>query len=159
MVRLPAPLQRIRDRWPWARQFVKFCIVGLTGLAVDTAVFAFFTEIVGFDPRVAAVFAFAVAVSWTYTMNRLWSFRAKGRPGAGVSYVTFVGVCLGGLLLRLVTMHLLMEYGGLDVGEGPYGRGPYAANLGGIFIATFWNFLGSKFIAFRHAPGRTAARS
>ncbi|MFH1279714.1 MAG: GtrA family protein [Candidatus Eisenbacteria bacterium] len=154
MIRLLGPLQRIRERWPWARQFVKFCIVGLTGLAVDTAVFALFTEAIGLDPRLAAIPAFAVAVTWTYAMNRHWTFRAAGRAGAGVSYFTFVGVCLGGLALRLLTMHLLMEYAGLASG-----RRYYLANLGGIFVATFSNFLGSKFLAFRRPAKIPAPRA
>jgi putative flippase GtrA len=151
---LDIPRDYLRRRSPWIRQFVKFCVVGVTGLAVDTAVLALFMEIFHFDARLAAVPAFAVAVTWTYTMNRLWTFRARGRPGAGVSYFTFVGVCLGGLALRLLTMHLLIEYGGLARGQGPYGRGPYLASLIGIGVATFSNFLGSKFLAFRPGPKR-----
>lgn len=149
---LTAPLRFLRRRSPWIRQFVKFCVVGVTGLAVDTSVLALFMESFHFDARLAAIPAFAVAVTWTYTMNRLWTFRARGRPGAGVSYFTFVGVCLGGLGLRLLTMHLLIEYAGLGKGQGPYGKGPYLASLIGIGVATFSNFFGSKFLAFRPGP-------
>ncbi len=139
-----APLRRLIGPRLWLRQFVKFCIVGLSGLAVDTSVLALFTEIARLDPRAAAVPAFAVAVSWTYTMNRWWTFRAGSERSVGVSYASFVGVCLAGLGLRLLTMHLLMVYGGLGTG-----RRYYLASLAGIFVATFWNFAGSKFVAFR----------
>ncbi len=137
------PFRTVLNRSLVMRQFIKFCMVGLTGLMVDTAVLAFFTEVARFDPRLAAVPAFAVAVTWTYSMNRLWTFRAGGRAIA-TSYAAFVGVCFVGLALRLGTMHLLMEYAGLGSG-----RRYYFASLGGIMVATFWNFLGSKFVAFR----------
>jgi len=152
MDRVPPPLRRLFDTYPWFRQFVKFCMVGVTGLAVDTLVLAFFTELFNLDPRIAAIPSFAVAVTWTYTMNRLWTFGARGSPGVGVSYFTFVGVCLAGLCVRLLTMHLLMEYAGLGIG-----RRYYIASLLGIFVATFVNFLGSKFLAFRGADGRREA--
>ncbi|MFH1682004.1 MAG: GtrA family protein [Candidatus Eisenbacteria bacterium] len=144
-MRVPiGPLRRLLGRKLWLRQFIKFCLVGLTGLAVDTSVLAFFTEVVPLDPRAAAIPAFAVAVTWTYSMNRLWTFRAGSGGGVGASYASFVGICLAGLALRLLTMHLLMEYAGLGTG-----RRYYLASLAGIFVATFWNFAGSKFVAFR----------
>jgi putative flippase GtrA len=142
--------RRVEARLPWLAQFVRFCLVGATGLAVDTAVLALFTEVARLDPRAAAVPAFAVAVTWTYTMNRRWTFRAAGSRRVGFAFPVFVGVCAGGLGLRLLTMHLLMVYAGLATG-----RRYYLASLGGIAVATLWNFLGSKFVAFR-APSRAA---
>lgn len=138
------PLRFLLERFPWTRQFIKFCMVGATGLLVDTAVFAIGTEFFRLDPRFAAIPAFAVAVTWTYTMNRIWTFRAQGTGAVPVSYFTFVSVCFFGLCLRLAVMHLLMEYAGL--GEFPL---YYIANLAGILVATVSNFLGSKYIAFR----------
>jgi dolichol-phosphate mannosyltransferase len=156
MGRTAALHRRVETRLPWLGQLVRFCLVGATGLAVDTAVLALFTESVRIDPRAAAVPAFAVAVIWTYTMNRRWTFRSAAGRRVGFSFPVFVGVCAGGLGVRLVTMHLLMVYAGLAAG-----RRYYVASLGGIAVATLWNFLGSKFVAFRAPRGsaKEAGRS
>ncbi len=45
-------------RYPLFFEFVKFCLVGLTGLVVDTAVLVSLVDHVSLDPRFAAVFAF-----------------------------------------------------------------------------------------------------
>ncbi|MBN1825274.1 MAG: GtrA family protein [Candidatus Eisenbacteria bacterium] len=124
-------------------QFIRFCMVGGSALPVDTGILAIMTEWVHLDPRVAAIPAFLGAVTWTYTLNRFWTFKAKSRTQAPASYASFVLICSAGLFIRLLVMHLLMTYAGF--GEG---RLYYIASLIGILVATFWNFFGSKLISF-----------
>ncbi len=52
-------------KYPVVFQFIKFCIVGFLGLLLDTTILIGFVEIAHLDPRLAAVFAFVVAVSPT----------------------------------------------------------------------------------------------
>jgi dolichol-phosphate mannosyltransferase len=130
-------------KFPIIDQFIKFCTVGFLGLIVDTAVLVSIVELLLFDPRLAAIFAFLAAVIWNYTFNRVWTFE-KGRYTKIVhSYISFVAVCLVGLGIRIGVMHLLIQYGGM-------GRKPWyiLASFVGIFLATIFNFLGSKYIAF-----------
>lgn len=51
-------LRLYRFRYRQLFDFVKFCITGLIGLFVDTAVLVAFVELAGFDPGIAAVFPF-----------------------------------------------------------------------------------------------------
>ena len=124
-------------------QFVKFCLVGASGLAVDTLVLVSLVEMLRFDPRLAAVFAFLCAVSWNYLLNKRWTFRMHGDTGGYSSYASFVAICLIGLAIRIGVMHLLMEHAGMA--ESPR---YVLASLLGIIAATIFNFLGSKHIAF-----------
>ena len=135
---------RLVKRYPTSWQFMLFCFVGGTGLVVDYAVLVPLTELAGWDPRAAAVIAFAVAVSWNYWLNRKLTFKVGQEVEVARSYLTFVLVCVAGLLVRLLVMHVLMEWASMD-----RGRWYLLANLAGIVAATVSNFLGSKYIAFR----------
>lgn len=131
-------------RYPLFIEFLKFCLVGLTGLVVDTAVLVSLVDYASMDPRSAAVFAFAAAVSWNYLFNRFWAFESGRSSSIGRSYVFFVSICLGGLAVRIWVMHLLIEYAGM--GEKPW---YILASFVGIGAATVFNFLGTRYVAFR----------
>ena len=147
---LKAQVDYLRHLWrlycfkfPTIFQFIKFCLVGLSGLFVDTSVLVSLVELLSFDPRLAAVFAFFAAVSWNYIFNRIWTFETGKSTKLTHSYISFVTVCLIGLSIRIGVMHLLIEYAGM--GESPW---YILASLLGIVSATIFNFLGSKYIAF-----------
>jgi len=138
-------LGRLYDhRYPLFLEFFKFCLVGLTGLVVDTAVLVSLVDHASLDPRFAAVFAFAAAVSWNYLFNRIWAFRSGRSAPIPRSYILFVSVCIGGLGVRIGVMHLLIAYAGMGV--KPW---YILASFIGIAAATAFNFLGSKTVAFR----------
>jgi dolichol-phosphate mannosyltransferase len=130
-------------RYPSQFQFIKFCVVGLSGFFVDTAVLVCLVHFYFFDPRLAAVFAFFIAVCWNYAFDRVWTFASGKKTGFAYSYFSFVTICLAGLGVRIGVMHLLIEYAGM-------GKSPWyvLASVVGIVAATLFNFLGSKYIAF-----------
>ena len=110
---------------------------------VDTAVLVSFVSFCSFDPRFAAVFAFIAAVSWNYVFNRTWAFETGRYTKVSYSYVSFVIICILGLGIRICVMHLLIEYA--KMGESPW---YILSSFIGIAVATVFNFLGSKYIAF-----------
>ena len=130
-------------KYPVIFQFIKFCMVGISGLFIDTAVLVGLVELISFDPRFAAIFAFIAAVSWNYMFNRVWTFDQGRKIKVSYSYISFVAICLIGLGIRIAVMHLLIEYAGM--GETPW---YIFASLLGIVSATIFNFYGSKYIAF-----------
>jgi len=136
-------------RYPGLRQFMRFCIVGLSGLLVDTLVLVAFVDFLFFDPRSAAVLAFLGAVTWNYIWDRIWTFEYGRRVSISTSYLSFVGICLFGLGVRIGIMHLLIEY--VQMGERPW---YILASLLGILAATVFNFLGSKYVAFSRLMNR-----
>jgi dolichol-phosphate mannosyltransferase len=130
-------------KFPAVKQFIKFCLVGVSGLFVDTAILVGLVDRLFLDPRLAAVFAFFAAVSWNYLFNRIWSFRSTPSTSVLSSYLSFVFVCLAGLGIRVGVMHVLIEYAGM--GQSPW---YVLASLAGIGVATVFNFFGSKFVVF-----------
>jgi len=131
-------------RYPLFLEFIKFCLVGLTGLVVDTAVLISLVDYASLDPRFAAVIAFSAAVSWNYLFNKIWAFRSGRSAPVPRSYISFVSICIGGLGIRIGVMHLLIAYAGMGV--TPW---YILASLIGISAATVFNFLGSKYVAFK----------
>lgn len=130
-------------RYPSLRQFAKFCLVGLSGVFLDTLVLVAVVSLLSIDPRIAAICSFGAAVSWNYIFDRLWTFEFARHTKIPHSYVSFVAISLLGLGIRIGIMHLLMEYAGM-------GKGPWyvVASLIGILAATVFNFVGSKYAAF-----------
>lgn len=130
-------------KFPGIFQFVKFCLVGISGLFVDTAVLVSLVALLSFDPRFAAIFAFSTAVSWNYVFDRAWTFSFGRATKISYSYISFVTICLIGLCIRVGVMHLLIEYA--EMGESPW---YILSSFLGIAAATIFNFFGSKYIAF-----------
>ena len=130
-------------RYPGATQFIKFCLVGTSGIFIDTAVLVLLVELAFFDPRLGAIFAFTAAVSWNYLFNRVWTFKHSAETKIALTYITFITVCMIGLGIRIGVMHLLIRYVGMS--EMPW---YIIASLFGIAAATIFNFLGSKHIVF-----------
>lgn len=154
---LKAQMDYLRHLWrlygykhPHLFEFLKFCLVGISGLLVDTAVLVSLVSLFSADPRLAAIFAFAVAVSWNYVFNRHWSFDFGRSTRLSYSYASFVSICLVGLGIRIGVMHLLIEYA--EMGKSPW---YVLASIIGILSATIFNFFGSKYIAFSKLFSRT----
>lgn len=137
-------LASLRRRSPSLVQFILFGFVGATGVVVDYAVLVPLTELGGWDPRAAAVVSFTVAVTWNYWLNRKITFAVGEEVKVIGSYLIFVLVCLVGLGVRILVMHVSM----VSLGMGS-GRWYLLASLLGIGAATIVNFFGSKFWAFK----------
>jgi dolichol-phosphate mannosyltransferase len=140
-------------KYPTVFQFLKFCIVGFCGLLVDTAILIGLVEFVHLDPRTAAIFAFLFAVSFNYMLNRFWTFSSAREAKIISSYAWFVIICLAGLFVRLGVMHLLIESYNMERGYRYV-----LASISGIFAATMFNFIGTKFIAFSKKFNRMYAQ-
>ena len=84
-------------------------------------------------------------MSFNYALNRLWTFDTAKRTKVATSYALFVAVCVAGLFVRLGVMHLLIEFYNMGLGYRYV-----LASIIGIFVATMFNFFGTKFIAFSH---------
>lgn len=57
------------------KQFIKFCLVGFTNLGIHLLLFFLLTRFAGFHYIFASVLAFIVAVSWSFFINKKWTFR------------------------------------------------------------------------------------
>ena len=130
-------------RHPRALEFLKFCLVGFSGVFIDTAVLVTLVDLLSLDPRFAAIFAFLGAVSWNYLFDRMWAFEIGRSIKISYSYTSFIVICLLGLGIRIGVMHLFIAYAGM--GQRPW---YILASIIGIVAATIFNYFGTKYIAF-----------
>ena len=130
-------------KWLRVTQFIRFCLVGFSGVFIDTAILVCLVELVSLDPRPSAIFAFISAVSWNYFFNRIWTFKKTKTEKGFNAYIIFIIICTIGLGVRIGIMHLLIKYAGMS--EAPW---YILASLIGIATATIFNFLGSKYLVF-----------
>jgi dolichol-phosphate mannosyltransferase len=120
------------------KQVLKFGLVGGSGYVINLAVFAALAGTLGVQHTLAALAAFAVAVSNNFLWNRHWTF-AAGEGQAGFQAARFFVVSLASLGLNLIVLEALLRDGA--VAELP-------AQAIAVAVAMPFNFFGNKLWAF-----------
>jgi len=122
---------------PRVVQFVKFCIVGGTGVLVDMTVLFLLA-----DPKTLALnitlskfIAAETAMLNNFVWNEVWTFSAKhvvdNHKGWFQRFLRFNAICGVGILLAVILLHFFYTLLGLNL---------YLSNLAAIVLVTCWNF-------------------
>ncbi len=123
-------------------QFTQFGLVGVAGFAVDTAVVYAVRWPLGL--YLAGIVAYAVAVTATWWLNRVWTFRSLGNAGpVHRQWARFALASLPGLCLNLGTYFLLVASFSLCAAQ------PVIAIAAGAVAGMFANFTLSRAVVFR----------
>lgn len=120
------------------RKFIKFGIVGFTGLFVDFGFTFLFKEKFKVQKYLANSIGFIVAASSNYFLNRIWTFQSDD-PKVLVEYSQFMIISLVGLLINNFVLWLIVSKLKWNF---------YFAKLCAIGIVTIWNFGANAFITF-----------
>ncbi|MGB7519733.1 MAG: glycosyltransferase, partial [Spirulinaceae cyanobacterium] len=124
-------------------RFIRFGLVGLTGVLVDMSVLYLLS-----DPSTFAwgltrskIIAGEVAIINNFLWNDAWTFadiamKQKGWGKRLKRLLKFNLICLIGLFLNVLILNLLFNY----LGFNNFSTGRYIANLIAIGIVTGWNF-------------------
>lgn len=129
----------MRARGNWFELF-RFGVVGASGYVVNLAVFTLLVHGAGIDYKLAAVGAFAVALTNNFVWNRAWTFSDASGGHAGFQAARFCVVSLVAFGLNLVVLFVLVEAAGVD---------KVPAQAVAIAAATPLSFLGNKLWSFR----------
>ena len=119
-------------------QFIKFCVVGGTGVVVDFGITFLFKEKLKLNKYIANSLGFMAAASTNYLLNRWWTFRSHD-PEVAQQYVQFVGISAIGLILNNSIIYLLNDKALLNF---------YLAKLIAIGVVTLWNFFMNYYFTF-----------
>ena len=106
---LPGPARRhiSAGQMRLLAQMMQFGTVGVAGFLVDTAVV--YAALPALGLYAAGAFAYAVAVTTTWWLNRIWTFRGSGTPRPmHQQWLRFVLANLPGLCLNLGTYFSLV---------------------------------------------------
>jgi len=117
------------------RRFVKFCLVGGSGVVVNMGLLWLLTEVVGLFYLVSAAIAIETSIINNFILNDIWTFKDRRAPG------------MAARLMRLLKFNLVSAVGiGINMGvlwtcTEVLGIYYLISNLIGIAAAMLWNFI------------------
>ncbi|HIK44480.1 MAG TPA: glycosyltransferase [Leptolyngbyaceae cyanobacterium M65_K2018_010] len=139
-------LLRLRARGRWSKlhrhfplqRFIRFGVVGLSGVLVDMAVLYLLHSSLGLPLTRSKLIAAETAILNNFIWNDAWTFAdislgQRGWPARLRRLLKFNGICLAGLVLNVLILNLIYNW---VLGQ----RWPYLANLVAIALVTLWNF-------------------
>jgi dolichol-phosphate mannosyltransferase len=113
-------------------EFLKFAIVGGSGVVVNMGCFFILTRYVKLNIEIASPIAIEVSILTNFLLNNAWTFRKRN---------TRVGLASRIFRYHLVTgLAGLVNYGILLLLAKVFGVHDLVANLIGIMVGTFINF-------------------
>ena len=121
--------------WP-IKRFIRFGIVGFSGVFVDLGVFYVLRKILELGLTRSAILSAEVAIINNFLWNDLWTFGdisslQRGWRKRIKRLLKFNVVCLSGLILNVLLVNLLFNVLGIN---------EYLAKLMAIAAITLWNF-------------------
>ena len=135
-MRSPAAPPCSRARWPLLGRLarpLRFGLVGLSGVAVNTAVLWALVHGGHLSIVLASVLATETAILNNFLFNDRWTFRGAGhRRPFGQRLLRFNGVALGGMAITVGLLTTLTTYGHLNL---------LFANMLAVGAATSWNYI------------------
>ncbi len=111
-------------------KFLKFGIVGASGVGVDFGITWLCKEKLRLNQYVANSTGFLCAVVSNYLLNRVWTFRSQD-PAVAMQFSKFLLASLVGLAINNAIIYLLNERLGVKF---------YTAKLIATGVVTLWNF-------------------
>ena len=132
-------LRRAIDKAGSYRTFLKYSIVGFFVTGVDFAIFLSFLYVLSIPPVPSKVAAFLGAMTVSYGLNRVWTFRARQslvrRQFPRFLAVSVIGLALSAFFIHLLVVRLFIH--------------PVISNGITSGIVLTWNFLANKYLTFR----------
>lgn len=135
------------------RQFLKFCVVGTSGLLVDMAVLHVLAMGLGWNVSLSKLCSAELAMLSNFLLNEVWTFRTlsavdNGRWASLRRLVKFQAICGVGIGFAVLLLNLFYRRFGFNL---------YLANLLAILLVTLWNFWMNAI--FNWGAGRRAVAS
>ena len=120
------------------KRFIKFCVVGLSGIVVNQGFLWLLTEFAGLRYYISAIFGIEASIISNFVLNDYFTF-ADRRTGRGKSFMVrllkFNVTCLAGAGI---------QYGLLLLFTSVFGIYYLVSNLIAIAVAFLWNYFMSS---------------
>ena len=116
-------------------RFLKFCVVGFSGVLVNMGLLWLLTELAGMFYLLSAAISIETSIITNFVFNNYFTFRDRRLSGAKSFFnrlMKFNLVSLAGLGFNMGVLWLLTEVFGIYY---------LLSNLCGIAVATLWNYL------------------
>lgn len=119
-------------------KFIKFGIVGFSGMIVDFGITFLCKEKLKIQKYVSNALGFSVAATSNWLLNRIWTFTSDN-PQILAEYLRFFAVSVIGLGINTLILWLLTDKAKLNF---------YLSKIGAIGVTTIWNFLANNYFTF-----------
>ncbi|HLC89734.1 MAG TPA: GtrA family protein [Patescibacteria group bacterium] len=128
-------------RFPLAKQFIKFCLIGGTSALINFLLYYFITERFFVWYVYSSIISFLISAIFNFSFNKLWTFR-----DSEMGYLVFqqigkyAAVMGSGLFFNTLIIYGLTDGVGFDY------------RLSWVFatgLVTFWNFSFNRLWTFR----------
>ncbi len=120
------------------RKFIKFGVVGFSGLLVDYGITWFSKEKLRIQKYIANAMGFCTAATSNYFLNRYWTFQSTN-PEIALEYTHFLMVSLIGLGINTFILWLIVRHTKINF---------YVAKFFAIIVVTMWNFFANLYFTF-----------
>jgi len=101
-------LQWIKGKF-LTKTFLKFAIVGGSGIVVNMLVFLILTNYASIHHLVASAIATEIAILNNFTWNHIWTFRRRGKMNILIRIAAFHGSRILGLIVTVAGLYVLSD--------------------------------------------------
>ncbi len=122
----------------FAWQFIKFSLVGTSGLFIDFGITFLLKERFSFNKYFANSTGFSFAVISNYFLNKYWTFQDLN-PEIFSQAFKFILIAIIGLIINNQVIYLLNHHNRFNF---------YVAKVFAIGIVVLWNFTANYFYTF-----------
>lgn len=119
-------------------KFIKFGIVGLSGVLVDFGFTFLCKEIIKIPKYISNAIGFTIAASSNYYFNRIWTYHSQN-PEIAIEYSKFIVISLIGLGINTLILWILVS---------KFKKNFYISKLCAIAVVTVWNFIINTIFTF-----------
>ena len=113
------------------KRFLKFCIVGITGVGVNLGMYLLLTRGLLVFYLLSSAIAIEVSILSNFTLNNFWTFRDRTSQSFFQRVTRFNLICVVGAVINVTALAVL---------HGHFGFGDVVSQLVGIGAATLWNY-------------------
>ncbi|HNW97043.1 MAG TPA: GtrA family protein [Bacteroidales bacterium] len=119
-------------------KFIKFGVVGCSGMVIDFGLTYLFKEIVKIQKYIANTIGFCTAATTNFFLNRIWTFHSTD-PAITYQFCKFFFISLIGLGINTFVLWILVS---------KYNKNFYLSKLFAIGIVLIWNFFINLYFTF-----------
>lgn len=119
-------------------KFIKFGVVGITGVVVDFGITYICKELIKIPKYVANSIGFTIAATTNYYFNRIWTFESHN-PNISSEYLKFFIIAAIGLGINTLIIWILIKKFKLNF---------YFSKAIATFVVMIWNFSANVLYTF-----------
>jgi dolichol-phosphate mannosyltransferase len=130
------------------RRFVKFCLVGTSGVVVNMGLLWLLTERAGLFYLASAPIAIEMSIINNFILNDIWTFKDRRAPGVAARFMRLLKfnlVSAAGIAINMAVLWACTELLGVYY---------LVSNLFGIAAAMVWNFVANLSWTWRRSGTR-----